>query len=147
MTSIILRLPGGLNQISVVHGMKEKEKSLFLTLSHAACPLPMSRTSRAGLWGPKAAALPQPLLPLLALSLGSLWMVEQISAVPHKCALGLCSRCCLALAGRILVKSCIRGNLPWGYFFLLESIFTVLQNSESSSQCCRPADYCKLFLV
>lgn len=96
------------NQISVVHGMEKKKERVLCLWLCSACPLPRPTHPRA------AALCPSPgsccvQLPLLPLSPGSLWMVGQISALPHQCALGLWSRCCLALAGRILMKSCIRG--------------------------------------
>lgn len=131
---------------------------MFLTVSRAAPLLPARSPGpvhpRAGLWGPKAAGLcpslrlllcPAALLPLLALSLGRLWVVEQIGAVAHRCGRGLWSRCCLARAGGILVKSCVRGISP-EVFFLLQSVFPVLQNSDISFRCCRPADCYKLLI-
>lgn len=37
-------------------------------------------------------------------------------------------------------------DIPLEVFFFLQSVFPVLQNSEASSQCCKPADYCKLLI-
>lgn len=108
VTSILLRLPGGEIKSPWSMAWRKKKRECFVCDSALPAHSP-------GPTHPRAAALcPSPgsccvQLPLLPLSPGSLWMVGQISALPHQCALGLWSRCCLALAGRILMKSCIRG--------------------------------------
>lgn len=104
---------------------ENKESALFLPLF--CCPGAMD--ARAGLWAPRLQVCAPGscwFLPWLALSLGTLWVVEQIWAVPHKCALGVWSRCCLALAGRVWVKSYVRGIS-----------FEVFSSCSQSLLCCR----------